>query len=205
MLEIKDKTVIFPCSKIFESGFSFKISSMEKLLKIFNSVVDTESPKTAVSHWIESDFNTSEFENVMHSVIVMFGGGYRIWAKWGEKFNNNSYLYNEILKIAYKKARNLDFSCIDEVKKITGIGPTYATKFVRFFNENFPILDSRISETTSYQQNNHYDYQKYFQFCKELSSISNLTLADVESCIFCAIQIKTSNREIWHKYRMVDI
>jgi hypothetical protein len=124
MLELKDNKVIFPSSKIFESGFNFKINSMEKLLNIFNSVVDTESAKIAVNQWIKSDFNSSGFENVMYSIIIKFGGGYRIWAKWEEEFKNNSFYYNLILKTAYLKANNLDFDCINDVKQIKGIGGT---------------------------------------------------------------------------------
>lgn len=202
MLQLLDNRVVFPVSSIFPKGASFHIDQMPQLLNTFNHSVDTETAKQRVSLWIESGFEAEMMEPLLHAVIVTFGGGYRIWGRSSTHFIDNQRDYNLILKQAYVLASRLDFGCLKEIKKIKGIGDTYATKFVRFFNDNFPVLDSRIREAGDYGCSDE-QYKHYHHFCAILARATSMSLADVESCIFCFIQVSTSNKKIWTQHHQL--
>jgi len=204
MLELIDEEIIFPKSNIFKNGFKFSITSMQNLFQIFNTVVNTQSAKNSVTAWVNSGFDSSNTLDVMKSIIVCFGGGDRIWGKRLHEFESNIESINCILECAYNKANIHDFSAIDEVKRINGIGDTYSTKFVRFFNDNFPIIDSRIAEAIKHDYTDD-GYRKYVEFCSLISEKASMPIANVESCIFCAIQIKSSNKKIWRKFSQIEI
>ena len=116
-------------------------------IKIFQKVVDVESPTEAVASWIATNCSETQVINVLRSVIVDFGGGHRIWGKFGAGYNSSTHEINKILSSVYKH-RDEDIDVLrGKLKRILGLGGlSYSTKMLRFLSPNHVVLDSILQE-----------------------------------------------------------
>ena len=174
---------------------------LKRYINIFQEVVDVKSPTEAIAMWAKAGYPEALAMNVLHSVIVSFGGGHRIWGRFQKAYAASISNINSLLSEAYVK-RDADanqlLGLITQIKGLGGLA--YSTKMLRFLNANHVVLDSILREEFCLIES---DYSIFANHCREIAATLGVTPVDVESGLYAYVQIANPNQRLkdWNRYR----
>lgn len=178
-----------------------QFDELNRYIEIFQKVVDITSPTKAVTLWIATGCSETHVVNVLYSVIVLFGGGYRIWGRFGAIYNSSTHKINEVLSYVYNH-RDEDVDILRrELKQILGLGGlSYSTKMLRFLSPNHVVLDSILQEELCISEK---DYHIFASHCRQIAKILQVNAVDVESGLYAYVQIANPDQRkyAWKRYQ----
>lgn len=160
--------------------------TLQSCILYFNKVINTKSAINEYEKWLKNPTKIASKEFVK-AVIVDFGEGWRIWGKHFSKLDQ----WDDINRILIDSKKTIDQGdvarSIDQLLKIKGLGPSYASKVARFLSPDAVVLDSILSEALDldYQR----DYRKFHLDCSKIATKLKCQPRDIESAIFTWVQI----------------
>ena len=160
--------------------------TLQSCVFYFNKVINTKSSIIGHENWLENPTQIASKE-FLKAVIVDFGEGWRVWGKYFSKLNQWDDV-NRLLIEAQKIINQGDIAgAIDQLLKIKGLGPSYASKVTRFLSPDAVVLDSVLSRELDlkYKQ----DYGKFRLDCSKIATKLKCQPREIESAIFTWIQI----------------
>jgi hypothetical protein len=164
---------------------------------IYDEEIDTNTAHVAVQNWIKNGRPVSLVADVLYSIIVEFGEGFRIWGKFEKHYTRNDVQVNNEL-IAVFNAPDV-FSALNAAKGIRGLGESYASKVLRFVSPNYVVLDSILRDELCGQM----DYTTFRDECDYIAQHLNLHPVDIEASLFAYVQIANpcQRKRRWRQYR----
>jgi hypothetical protein len=199
-VDYQNNTIIKPQGKR-TSATSIPFNELHKFIEIYNEVVDVKSPAAATTSWVTKGYPEEETIHVLYSVIVLFGGGHRIWEKFHRLYSSSIGDINSLLIQAHQRRNDNADSLRKILGKIKGLGGlSYSTKMLRFLNPNHVVLDSILREELCI---NEVDYKVFADHCSRIAKILDVTPVDVESGLFAFVQIMNPNQRktTWKRYQ----
>lgn len=182
------------------------IKVLNSLIDVFEKEINVKDASKIFQLWVNSNFDSQHTVNLLYSIIVTFGEGYRIWGRFNSYYNDNLENINATLIRAYNIKNDGIAPFLKEIQTIRGLGGlSYSTKMARFFNNEFVVLDSILREELGINEN---QYNYFLEVCSQIK-IDLIAKYDVqrsnsqiESGIFTWIQIINPNqrRKRWSQY-----
>lgn len=114
---------------------------------------------------------------------VAYWGGPTGWRNCGKVLSNPKNILLAIFKKAADQLHAREYEdALETIDAVFGIGPTYASKYLRFFDpQNCVALDSKLFERLGWAP---VDYSRWRQKCVEIALVLGWPAADVEAAIF---------------------
>jgi hypothetical protein len=171
-------------------GFSIRFQTVPALYRAFNHAVQTNAAETEVAAWVASGFSPDLCFALLHAIIVVFGGGCRIWGRQKGWYLSNRDCVARALRAAYQHAQEDDIpAALGSLREIKGLGQvSYGSKMLRFFTAKCPVLDDRIRSDCQYTVGQYVDFA---QHCCTVASLcgGGTSAVMVEASLYAAIQI----------------
>lgn len=160
--------------------------TLQACILYFNKVINTKSAIDNYNLW-KNDPNPNHSKEFIKAVVLDFGEGWRIWGKHFSNFNQWDDV-NKILTEAQTIINLGDVSgSIDQLLKVKGLGPSYASKVARFLSPEAVVLDSILSKALNLDYKK--DYRKFCLDCSKIATKLNCEPREIESAVFTWIQI----------------
>ena len=160
--------------------------TLKSCILYFNKVINTKSAIKEYEKWLSNPTQIASKE-FLKAVIVDFGEGWRVWGKYFFKLNQWDDV-NSLLIEAQKIIDQGDVAgSIDQLLKIKGLGPSYASKVARFLSPDAVVLDSILSKALDLDY--HRDYVKFRFDCSKIATKLKCQPREIESAIFTWVQI----------------
>ena len=189
------------CTKIIKAnGDAINFPQLGKYIVAFKAVINEKSAEAALKKWQQSGFDENCTLEVLRSVIVDFGEGYRIWGKFHGYYQENVCQINSLLKNALELAISNPEQSLVSIRQIKGLGgQSYSTKLMRFLNPDYVVLDSILKTELKLDKG---DYEQFKQDCITIAKNIHMTASEVESGIFAWVQIMkpTQRKKRWKQY-----
>lgn len=199
-VDYQNNTIVKPQGKRTDAAI-ISFYELHRFIQIYHAVVDVKSPTTATMSWITKGYPEEEALQVLYSVIVLFGGGHRIWGKFHQLYASSRGDINALLIEAHQR-RNDDVDSLRKILgRIKGLGElSYSTKMLKFLNPSHVVLDSILREELCLKE---IDYNLFADHCNRISKILNVTPVDIESGLFAFVQIMNPNQRkaVWKRYQ----
>lgn len=196
----QDKNIVKPQGKRTPTRL-IQFDELNRFIGIFKEVVDVKSPTDAVASWVKAGYPQEQAIAILHSVIVSFGGGHRIWGRFHKVYSVSVSEVNFFLREAHLR-RDEDIDCLRAIlKNIKGLGSlSYSTKMLRFFNPNYVVLDSILQEEFCLS---NADYKAFATHCRQIAAILGVDPVDVESGLYAYVQIANPDQrqKVWKHYQ----
>lgn len=183
------------------------IEKLNSLIDIFENEIDVKKPTEVFDLWVQNKFDTKYTLELLESIIVIFGEGYRIWGRFKDYYEAEIYDVNNVLIEAYSVRDSGINKLLEKIQQIKGLGGlSYSTKMARFFNNRYVVLDSILRDELNITEG---DYNTFFSLCLEIKTdLKNKfgierNNSQIESGIFAWIQIinPEQKKKRWKKYR----
>jgi hypothetical protein len=182
-----------------------RFAELNRFIEIFKAVVDVKSPTDAVAAWVKAGYPQDQAIELLHAVIVRFGGGYRIWGRFHKVYRVSVNEVNAFLAEAHQR-RDEDVDSLRAVlKNIKGLGSlSYATKMIRFLNPNYVVLDSILQEEFCLSQA---DYKSFVTHCRQIAERLEVNPVDVESGLYVYVQLANPDQrqKVWKHYQIDQV
>lgn len=120
---------------------------------------------------------------------------------WGGKMGKMPYIHKksrlkfETWKEIYLEGakfsnQNKPVEAVKKLTSINGVGPSFATKHLKFWSKKYPILDSRISIILSGNKKllNKADYSTFLILITKLAKVFNTNIIETEKAVFAFSQ-----------------
>ena len=160
--------------------------TLQACISHFNKVINTKSSIDNYNLW-KNDPNPNHSKEFIKAVVLDFGEGWRIWGKHFSNVNQWNDI-NKILIEAQTIINHGDVSgSIEQLLKVKGLGPSYASKVARFLSPEAVVLDSILSEALNLKYKK--DYGKFCLDCSKIAAKLNCEPREIESAIFTWVQI----------------
>jgi len=160
--------------------------TLKSCILYFNKVINTKSAIKEYEKWLSNPTQIASKE-FLKAVIVDFGEGWRVWGKYFFKLNQ----WDDVNRLLIEAQKIIDqgdvAGSIDQLLKIKGLGPSYASKVARFLSPDAVVLDSILSKALDLDY--HRDYKKFRLDCSKIAIKLKCQPREIESAIFTWIQI----------------
>jgi hypothetical protein len=165
---------------------------------IFSSEVDTGTAISATSAWLQGGQVSGFALDLLHSVIVDFGEGHRIWGRFSAYYAADIEAVNEHLIAAFGAPDRIAAQA--HLRKIRGLGgEAYSTKMLRFINPDYVVCDSVLRAELCGQM----PYEQFLDDCRFVAAHIGESAVFVESSLYAYVQVAKpgQRKHRWRQYQ----